>query len=129
MSDMNLLTSMAFFKAHQLDRANRGLSNTLDQANANIDEGQRIINRLYAQTLELAADLKEANIVRLALNAAHGAELDAWRTEHPVSHMHDVMGTFKDGDDMRRNFVIWAEMFDATCRSQGIRNPEAFRIG
>ena len=122
MSDMNLLTSMAFSKAHQLDRDNR-------QANANIREGQQIIDRLYAQTLEFTADLKEANIVRLALNAAHSAEVAAWRKEHPVSHMHDVVGTFKDGDNMRRNFVIWAEMFDATCRSQGIRNPEAFRIG
>ena len=129
MSDMNLLTSMAFSKAHQLDRANRGLSNTLDQANANIDEGQRIINRLYAQVQQLTADLNQAHIIGDAANAAHGAELDAWRTEHPVSHMHDVMGTFKSGNDMRRNFVIWAEMFDATCRSQGIRNPEAFRIG
>ena len=122
MSDMDLLTSMAFGKAHQLDRDNRNLSNA-------IDEGQVIINRLYAETQRLTAELKQARIFEAALNAAHGAEVVAWRNEHRTSHMHDVMGNFKDGDVMRRNFVIWAEMFDATCRSKGIGNPEALRIG
>lgn len=121
MSDMDLLTSMAFGKAHQLDRDNRNLNNA-------IDEGQVIINRLYAETQRLAAELKQERIIGTAVNAANNAERAAWRNEHRTSHMHDVMGNFKNGNVMRRNFVIWADVFDATCRSQGIGNPGALRI-
>ena len=120
MGDMSLLASMAFSKAHQLDRDNR-------QANANIREDQEIIDRLYAQVQQLTADLRELELVRIADMEARSVELAAWREEHPVSHMHDVMGYFKDGDAMRRNIKIWSDTFDAACKKSGIRNPEAWR--
>ena len=111
---------MAFGKAHQLDRANRNLNNA-------IDEGQVIINRLYAETLQLAAELRELKAIREADMEGRGAEIKAWRNEHPTSHMHDVMGTFKNGNPIRRNIKIWSDTFDAACKIRGIRNPEAWR--
>ena len=101
------------------------------QSNLNLDAMEKW--RAHAKTLEqevasLRAHIADLEAVRAAEDEARGVELAAWRKQHPVSHMHDVMGRFRDGVSIRRNISIWMEAFDAAARRLGIRNPEAWRI-
>ena len=112
---------------HNQDVANRNAR----QSNLNL---QRLEEwRAHAQALErevvtLRARIEELNAVRKAEDEARGIELAAWRKEHPVSHMHDIMGKLRDGRSIRRNIAIWISAFDIAARRLGIGNPEAWRI-
>ena len=98
------------------------------QAANNIAHAQGIIDRQHDEIVELQNRIDCLSKVREAEDEALAATTAAWRKEHPVSHMHDIVGKFSDGHDMRRNFVIWANAFDAAASHKGIRNPLAYRI-
>ena len=102
-----------------------------DVANSNARQADLNLEAMYewkAHAEKLEADLAELRAVRNAEHEANAVVLAAWRKEHPVSHMHDVVGKLKDGRDIRRNFSIWATAFDEACRRLHIQNPGAWRI-
>lgn len=101
------------------------------QSNLNLmrlEEWRAHAKKLEQEVASLRAHIADLEAVRTAEDEARGVELAAWRKEHPVSHMHDVMGKLGDGRSIRRNISIWMEAFDTAARRLGIRNPEAWRI-
>lgn len=127
-----IVQNMLFNKARQVASSNRALhrniNSTVDKANASIAEAQSIIDEQHAEILSLQAQVKELTNIRMAEEQAAVVELAAWRKEHPVSHMHDFVGKFKDGSGIRRNMSIWISAFDAAAKKLGIVNPEIWRI-
>ena len=118
-----------------LEGMNRQSSRQIANASQDIRELSDEVIRLKRKTVALGqdrdailAELAEARAVLQARDDADAAEVAAWRKEHPVSHMHDVVSTLSSGRPMRRNLSIWIAAFDAAARKLGIAKPEAHRI-
>ena len=95
----------------------RQAAQNMAQAQAIIDEKNNLIAELYDH-IDQMAKMREADA------EGYAAELAAWRKEHPISHMHDFVGKWSDGDGMRRNSRIRLDATFASAKKKGIRNPE-----
>ena len=116
-----ILEGMMTGRLHEFAQGTREMQR---QAANNIAHAQGIIDRQHAEIVELLNHIAEMEKVRLAVSDGYKAELAAWRKEHPVSHMHDVVGRWSDGDGLRRNSRIRLDAYFESANQQGIRDSK-----